>query len=158
MARAFLPCTVLGSGPAARGTPSGHGLLFRKWRQPSVVIQPWHPSRELAIPTDKEKTVSWEKKGIRDGIENKGGSTEPDMEEKITGTPGVISNWLWLYDEILLPFERRFQWFFSPNLSPFQKRNRRAIDNPVLWKLPAIFPIDSTSLEISVEFRSISKR
>jgi hypothetical protein len=48
--------------------------------------------RVIALRFQKIGIVSGEEKGIQDGIENKVGSTEPDKEEKITGTLRVISN------------------------------------------------------------------
>jgi hypothetical protein len=63
------------------------------------------------------------------GIDKTTGSSEPDMEEWIGGTPMLISNRPSLYYEIPLSLEKKSPLFFSPKFDPFQDRNDGAIED-----------------------------
>jgi len=84
------------------------------------------------------------------------GSSEPDVEEWMGGTPVLISNRPSLYYEILLWLEKKKEWFFSPEFDPFQDRNGQVIADAIPGHLP-IFPIASTSNKSLPGFRAISR-
>jgi hypothetical protein len=95
---------------------------------------------------------------MRDGIEIKIDSTEFDMKERMRGTLIWFSNSPSLYYETLLsPGTKHHPSFsFRTCSGPLHGTIDRAMDDPIGWRFPTIFPTDSTSLESPAGFQSFS--